>query len=346
MNVAKIKGAVNPLRPLTILFWMISLVAISACAPQPINCASEDVFCVGLVTAFDGVDDHGLNQAVWETLQNIQTQAGMARLDMIESVDTRDLLKNVSFFAENNYDVVVTVGRNLGDITVAVASEYPTIQFIGIDQQLKEEYANVATIYFAEEQAGFLAGILAALVTEADEVGAVCESSGIDSVWRYCEAFRAGAKYENEDMHVVVTYRDSGSIDSTFNDPEWGEARASIQIEGGVDVLTGFGGNTAQGAFLRAAEKGILIIGAEEDLYFHLPDSQPVLITSIINDPSQALSYLLIQASQGEVLVGPYAGQIVYAPFRGPNKQLENEAETILKDIRNGEFEITLPEKE
>ena len=334
----------NSLRK-SLIFLLVSIFVVSACMPQPTDCAREDIFCVGLVTAYDGVDDHGLNQATWETLQNIQTQVGMARLDKIESIDTRDWLKNVSFFVENNYDVVVTVGRNLGDVTVAVASEYPATQFIGIDQQLDEEHTNIATIYFPTEQAGFLAGRLAAMATKADKVGAVCESSGIDSVWRYCEAFRIGAKYENEDIRVVVMYRDSGSITSMFDDPDWGKERASIQIEGSVDVLTGFGGNTAQGAFLEAAKKGIPIISAEDDLYFYLPEVQPVLITSIINDPSEVLAYLMVQNSQGEILAGPQAGQITYTSFRGPDKQLENEAENVLQGLRNGEFDIDLPEK-
>lgn len=329
----------------TLIFLLASIFVIPACAPQPTDCAREDIFCVGLVTAYDGVDDHGLNQITWEALENIQTQAEMARLDKIESIDIRDWLKNVSFFAENNYDVVVTVGRDLSDITVAIASEYPATQFIGIDQQLDEEYTNIATIYFPIEQAGFMAGRLAAITTEVNKVGAVCESSGIESVWRYCEAFRTGAKFENDDIRVVVMYRDSGSITSTFNDPAWGEERASIQIEGGVDVLTGFGGNTAQGAFLEAAKQGIPIISAEEDLYFYLPDVQPVLITSIINDPGEILVYLVLQASQGEILSGPFAGQITLTPFRGPDKQLENKAESILQSLRNGEFDIDFPEK-
>jgi len=194
---------INRLRT-TLIFLFVSIFVIQACARQPEDCAREDTFCVGMVTAYDGVDDHGLNQATWETLQNIQTQVRMARLDMIESIDIRDWQKNVSFFVDNNYDVVVTVGRNLGDVTVAVASEYPVIQFIGIDQQLDEEYANIATVYFPIEQAGFLAGRLAAMITEVNKVGAVCESSGIDAAWRYCEAFRIGAQYGNEDIRVVA----------------------------------------------------------------------------------------------------------------------------------------------
>lgn len=332
-------------RLLTPLFLIITISINSACTSQPANCVREDIFCVGLVTAYGGIDDHGLNQSIWETLENIKTQAGITRLDMIESIDSRDWEKNISFFAENSYDVVVTVGRNLGEATVAVAAKYSPTLFIGIDQQLDDEHANIATIYFAEEQAGFLAGRLAAMATEAGEVGAVCESGGIDSVWRYCEGFRLGAKFENEDIRVVVTYRESGSREDLFNDPEWGEERAISLIDGGTDILTAFGGNTARGAYLKAMEKGIPIIGAEEDLYFVLPDVQPVLITSIINDPGAILSYLVIKASQGENLVGAFAGQITYTSFRGPNQELENEADVVLQNIRNGDLEIELPER-
>ena len=329
---------------LGITFLLIISLSV-ACRPQPIDCAQENVFCVGLVTAFGGIENHGLNQVAWETLQRLEAQAKMARLDKIESIDTRDWLKNVYFFAENEYDVVISVGRNLSETTVAVASEYPTILFIGIDQDLDEEYANIATINFAEEQAGFLAGVLAAKATETNIVGAVCETSGIDSVWQYCEGFRAGVTHENEDVLVRVTYREGGSLDETFNDPEWGEQSALSQLESGVDVLTGFGGNTSQAAFLAASEKGILVVGAEEDLYFLLPDIQPVLITSVINDPSAALSNLVLKASQGEIMVGPYPGQITYTSFRGPKQGLEIETEEVLQELRNGDFEINLPER-
>jgi basic membrane protein A len=312
------------------------------------DCARENVFCVGLVTAFGDVEDHGLNQAAWEALQNIETEARIARLDKIESIDTRDWEKNILFFAEKNYDVIVTVGGNLGETTVAVAREYSNTLFIGIDQRLDEEYANVATIYFAEEQAGFLAGMLAATVTEAGKVGAVCETSGIDSVQRYCEGFRAGVKYEDESVRILVMYRENRSRDDTFNDPEWGEGRALSLIDSGVDVITGFGGNTAQGAFSKAAEKGILVIGAEEDLYFRLPDVQQVLITSMINDPGDELANLVLMTSQGEKPVGSYVGRVEYAPFRGPDQEVENDmflkAGEVLRKIENGEIEINLPE--
>ena len=304
---------------------------------------------MGLVTAYEGVDDHSLNQTAWEALQNIETQAQFVRLDYIESIDKRDWQKNIIFFADNGYDVIVTVGANLNEVMIEVAIEYPHLLFIGIDQQLEETYENIGTIHFAEEQAGFLTGVLAAMITESDKVGAVCETSGIDAVWRYCEGFRAGTIYADDQVEAYVEYREGGSSDKIFNDPEWGEQQALRLIEDGVDILTGFGGNTTQGAFLAASKEGILVIGAEEDLYFRLPDVQPVLITSIIKDPSAELSYLVLMASQGEMPVGSHAGQITYTPLQNLQKQAPGEIEArfekIYDAVLKGIIEVNLPEK-
>jgi basic membrane protein A len=331
------------------LVLIILVLTVYACTPQPADCSREDVFCVGLVTAFDSVEDHGLNQATWETLQNIETQAQIARLDNIESIDTRDWHKNITFFANNHYDLTITVGTNISETMVAVAAEYPNISFIGVDQEFDEAYENIATISFPEDKAGFLAGMLAAMVSSSGKVGGICETSGIDIVWQYCEGFRAGAVYEMDDIDVTVVYRDSGDRDKFFNDPEWGQQEMLNLIEEGVDTMTGFGGNTAQGAFLTAGEKGILVIGSEEDLYYLLPDLQPLLVTSIIKDPGMELSSLVVLASQGESISGPHTGQISYTPFRlsqfETDMEIKSNIEDALQAIRNGEIEINLPEK-
>ena len=304
---------------------------------------------MGLVTAYDSVEDHGLNQAAWETLQGIGTQAHIARLDNIESIDLRDWEKNIAFFADNGYDVIITVGSNLSATTAEVAAKYPDISFIGIDQEVDEVHENIATISFAEDEAGFLAGMLAAMVSTSGKVGAICETSGINEVWQYCEGFRAGAVYEVENIDVTVIYRENGDRDKTFNDPEWGQQKMLGLIDHGVDTMTAFGGNTAQGAFLAAAENNVLVIGSEEDLYYLLPDVQDELVTSILNDPGAELSSLVLQASQGETVSGSLAGQIRYAPFRTSQFESAMEIQSNLGDalqkIRNGEIEINLPPK-
>ncbi len=181
-------------------------------------------------------------------------------------------------------------------------------------------------------------------------MGAVCETSGIDAVWRYCEGFRAGALHADDEVRTYVEYRESGSRDKIFNDPEWGEQQALRLIDDGVDILSGYGGNTTQGAFLAASEEGILIIGAEEDLYFRLPDVQPVLVTSVIKDPDTALSYLILRASQGESSIGPHAGQISYTPLQNLRSQapsdIDAQVEEIYDALLEGIIKVSLPEKD
>ena len=339
----------NCIRLPTFFVLIISITVASACTIQPSDCSREDVFCVGLVTAYNGVDNHGLNQTAWEALQNIETHTQLARLDYIESIDRRDWQKNILFFAGYGYDVIVTVGENLSEATIETAIEYPHIFFIGIDQQIEEVYDNIATIYFVEEQAGFLAGMLAAMITESDKVGAICETSGIDTVWRYCEGFRAGVQYETDDVQVFVVYREDESRDKIFNDPAWGEQRVLGLIEEGVDTVTGFGGNTAEGALLAASEEGILVIGSEEDLYFRLPSLQPTLVTSIIKDPGRELSQMVVLAFQGDMPTGKDAGQLKFAPFRTSQfeaaTEIQLKMENTLQGISSGEIEINLPTK-
>ena len=138
----------------------------------------------------------------------------------IESIDTRDWEKNIIFFADNHYDVIITVGTNIGEAMVAVATEYPNISFIGVDQEFDEEYENIATIGFPEDKAGFLAGMLAAMVSSSGKIGGICETSGIDTVWQYCEGFRAGA------------YCDAAAGLPLDHRPQLGKRRRQLAVRG------------------------------------------------------------------------------------------------------------------
>ena len=99
---------------------------------------------------------------------------------------------------------------------------------------------------------GFAAGAMAAHISETRIVGAVCETSGIDAMWRYCEGFRAGAKFVNAEIKILVIYRDDGDREKLFIDEGWGYETATKLIQRGADVIFAAGGVTGQGA-LRAA---------------------------------------------------------------------------------------------
>ena len=97
------------------------------------DCASEELFCVGLVTDVGEIDDKSFNQSAYEGVLRAEEELG-AQVDYIETSDAKDYNANIALFAEAGYDVIVTVGFALGDATLEAAAAYPDINFIGVDQ--------------------------------------------------------------------------------------------------------------------------------------------------------------------------------------------------------------------
>src|SRR6185436_7397057 len=152
------------------------------------------------------------------------------------------------------YDMIITSGIGLSDATLRSADLHPDSVFIGMNQSDEESVPNFISITFPEDQMGFLAGALAARLTRTSIVGAVCETSGIDAMWRYCEGFRAGVVYSDDTIAVLVVYRDDGSREKLFIDEEWGMETANDLIQDGADVLFAVGGETGVGALRAAAD--------------------------------------------------------------------------------------------
>jgi basic membrane protein A and related proteins len=256
------------------MFCILSILisGISACSPQP-DCHLEEVFCVGLVTDTNGLNDLGLNQNTWAGLEQSRMDGVIDQTAYIESVDPRDYEKNIAFFVEERYDVIVTSGAGLHSATLRSADLYPFDPaqgkpgpvFIGMNQSEEDPPPNFIPVTFPEDQMGFLAGVLAARLSGTRTVGAVCETSGIDAMWRYCEGFRAGVHYAGASVKAFVVYRDDGSRDKLFNDPEWGAEITRSLVQQEADVVFAAGGGTAIGALRTAGELNIRAVGVERD---------------------------------------------------------------------------------
>src|SRR5512142_2849811 len=161
-----------------LLFLLLGTLSLSACAPQPLDCAQKQVFCVGLVTDY-GSTDAGIAHEAWLGLQDLRRANVVDRIDAIETVDARDRTANIKYFANAGYDVIVTVGASIAKETTAAANEYSNLYFIGVEQPQPEPVPNLSGLVFHEENSGFLAGALAALMTQTGHVAAICEAQFI-----------------------------------------------------------------------------------------------------------------------------------------------------------------------
>jgi basic membrane protein A len=313
----------------------IVLFGITACT-QSSGCFDQDIFCAALVTDTLGIDDHGINQDTWVGLEEARANGLVDQIEYIESVDTRDYEKNIVYFAEKGYDVIITTGVGLDDETLRSADRYPDSVFIGMNQPHEETRPNLSPITFAEDQMGFAAGALAARISETRVVGAACETSEIGSMWRYCEGFRAGAKFVDENIKIQVIYRDDGSSENIFIDETWGYETGQKLIQRGVDVIFAAGGVTGQGALRAAAEAQVNAIGTERDQGMVLGESGSSVVTSIYGNASFEVQNVIRLLRDGNTN-GPGLSQIKYVPFdeKFP-ESFTQEMDALLLGLWNG----------
>lgn len=299
------------------------------------DCASEEVYCIGLVTDVGEVDDKSFNQSAWEGVQQAGEQFG-ATVDFVETQDAKDYGNNIGLFADNGYDVIVTVGFALGEATGIAAAQYPDIYFIGVDQFQAEAVPNVAGLIFPEDVAGFLAGALAAQLSESGTIAAVLGTDLVPPVVAFKEGYEGGARYINPDINIISTYH-PGGLDVAFTDPEWGASTAAQAIDQGADVVFGAGGKTGNGALEESAgREGIFCIGVDTDQWETLPSAHACLVSSAVKLITPGVVDLITAAHDGNFPSGNYVGEAGLAPFHDFEDQIPDEVKSTLDEIRTG----------
>ena len=138
---------------------------------------------VGLVTDVGKVNDGTFNELAYKGMMKAVNEFGL-KSAFIETLASTDYEKNITQFAEEKYDVIITVGFMLGDATAAMSKKYPNIKFAIVDYAYEPGLPNVQGLVFSEDQAGYLAGALAGLMTKSKVVGIVCgmEIPAVDQV--------------------------------------------------------------------------------------------------------------------------------------------------------------------
>ena len=299
------------------------------------ECGDEGVYCVGVVTDVGEIDDKSFNQSAWEGVQQAEKDLG-AQIEFIETQDAKDYAANIGQFADNGYDTIVTVGFAMGEATAEAAQKYPDIDFIGIDQFQGEPVDNLAGLIFNEDKSGFLAGALAAMLSETGTVGQVLGTDLVPPVVAFKEGFDGGAVYVNPDINLISTYH-PGGMDVAFTDPEWGASTAKQALDQGADVIFGAGGKTGNGALIEVAGKdGAYCIGVDTDQWLTVPEAHSCLVSSAMKLITPGVFDLLSQSKDGSMPNGNYFGPVGLAPFHDFDGELPQEVKDKLAEIDAG----------
>jgi basic membrane protein A len=250
---------------------------------------------VGVVTDVGQLEDKSFNQSSNEGAKEAAEESGGSH-SVIVTAQISDYANNIQTFIDQDFDVIVTVGFLIGTDTAKAAKENPDVTFIGVDQGVCVDangdpdptfacagdaatlLPNYQGIVFAEEQAGYLAGIVAASLSKSGTIGAV-GGTNVPAVVAYNAGYVAGAKSINPDIKTL--YQETNPDPAKgFNDPATGKAIAQQFIGNGADVLFQIAGLTGQGVIEAACDADILAIGVDVDQVGTLPNLSKCIVTS------------------------------------------------------------------
>ncbi len=274
---------------------------------------------VGLVGEPGSLTDNGSNQSAVAGLAAAAAAAPSCfHTDSVASSTADDAGKDLTAYADGGYDVVIGVGQVLGDALGDAAAGHPSTRFIGVDAAPGAGHdsswsVNGESLFFAEDQQGYLAGVLAALVSHHRSVGVIGGLLLVPQVESSVEGFLHGASATVPGIAVQFAYTTS------FNDPAQGAAAAKAMVAKGADVIFSTGSATGDGALIAACKAGALAIGSGTDQALTLPAAAPCLISSAMKNVTGALESALLRIATGSFTPGFHtdnaaSGGIVLAP--------------------------------
>jgi basic membrane protein A and related proteins len=315
---------------------------------------SGEEWLIGGVTDVGQLEDKSFNEGGWcGTIAGATAVGGTA--DVIVTEDPADYAQNLQTFIDQGYQIIVTYGFALGNGTAIAAKENPDVWFIGLDQPVCVDengdpdptftcagdaaalLPNYQGLVFNEAQAGYLAGIAAATISETGVIGTIGGIESIPAVKLYIGGYHNGALSVNPDIEVLISYV-SEDITTAFNDPATGASLAEQMIGQDVDVLFQVAGLSGQGALEAACDADIYGIGVDVDQALALP-SETCIVTSAEKKLVDAVSEAIERVADGSAVGGTVVldaasdpPKVAVSAFHNHPDLLTPELQTLLDD--------------
>lgn len=296
---------------------------------------------VGLIP--DGpIDDNGFNQMAYEGLERATTEnlvdgtvfppAGNTEADYVAAI--------AQCIAAGN-SLCITVGFMMGNPTMNAAVNNPSVHFAIVDMTWDDPSypANLRGMHFSVDEASYLAGTLAGLMTETDKIGIVAGMS-IPPVNDFVFPYMYGAQWANPPVYVMIDYAND------FGNEALGATIAQSQIDRGADVIFGVGGMMGNGAIKQAGLLGKYSIGVDADTYYTafgggtVPGAE-YLLTSVMKRVDNAVYETIVAHVNDTFTSGTFVynvanGGVGLAPYHETEQSIPPEVIDHLNNVAAG----------
>lgn len=231
---------------------------------------SQEGYELALITDVGTIDDKSFNQGSWEGLDRYAKDHNLTCKYYKPNEKSDEACTNaINLAVKGGAKVIVTPGFLFEVPVYEAQTKYPDVKFIIIDAAPKSGddvkiESNVLSIFYAEEQAGYLAGYAA--VTEGYTQLGFMGGIAVPAVIRYGYGYIQGADAAAKDLglakgSVSVKYTYVGNFDAS---PE-NNAKAAAWYNEGTQCIFACGGGVGNSVMKAAEAAGKVVIGVDVD---------------------------------------------------------------------------------
>lgn len=324
-------------------FGAMSLTACGSAAPAAESGTGADDGALTVAVVVAGkFGDRSFYDSSKEGLDRLVADFGVAPITIECNNENHDIqMKN----AAEKADVVVCVGWEFYNVE-SIAPDYPEVKWIWIDNATENPVENILNITYAQNEGSFLAGYIAAAVSESGVIGAV-GGEDADTINDFIVGYEQGAEYygsqNGKEIKTVKNYS------NTYDDPAVGKDCAIALNEQGADVIFQIASACGDGVFEAAKERGFYAIGVDSDQKYIDPD---VIICSMKKEVGNSIYYAISQLIAGDTslwgttwtadMSTGYVG-IGYGDDGAPQQvpdEVKAEVEQLAEKIVSGEIKV------
>jgi basic membrane protein A and related proteins len=305
------------------------------------------------VTDTGGVDDRSFNQTAYEGLQRAADELGFEP-SVLESQAESDFAPNIQSFIDQDCDLIVTVGFLLGGATADAATANPDRNFAIVDYDFsvdagdaQDEFDNVKELTFSTDQAAFLAGYVAAAMSETGTVGTY-GGINIPTVTIFMKGFQLGIEKYNEDNDADVQLvgwdndANDGLFTGDFENQANGRATTEGLLDDGADIIMPVAGPVGLGTIeaIRARpDSNAKVIWVDTDGCVSVPNDCDLFLTSVMKNMDVAVHDVTVDAAEDNFEGGLYTGTlenegVALGPFNDFDDQVPDDVKSAVDDLR------------
>jgi basic membrane protein A len=271
--------------------FALSLIvfALSATTLETTSQASPNLK-IGIAYEIGGPGDHSFNDAVADGITLAKKRFQVQVVATVTTGSESDRVLRLKNLIAMGVGPVIAVGEGYAAAVRQVGELYPNHEFVMVNDATVA-LINVASLIFAEDQGGYLAGVAAAYATKTGRIGLLGSSPQSN---KYEVGFQAGARATKKGLTFDIKYlKDS-----------WGAA-ATAMVAGGADVvfLTTTGSdsevlNAIVSANKNGANAGLIVV--EPDQYVTLAyGTKKYILASVMKRVDKAIVDFISESVSG-----------------------------------------------